>query len=142
MTLKHPIEKAIFLGRELPIDAANTFAGWGFMYTDAEGNRVDPDTLPADHDPGSIKRLGVALNIGQQNYLPYWADEKILRDAVASENFAHPRMQEQIDGWVKEVSNGSELYQKVKEARGLITLKDVGLEPVDEPAQEETKSGG
>lgn len=144
MTLKNPIETAIFLGRELPLDAPPSFAGWGFMTVDDEGNPIDPDNLPAGYDRGRIKSVAVALNVGQQNRLPYWAGEKVLRDAVASENFAHPKMQDQINQWVKEVRDGSALQAKVKEAGGLITLSDVGLQE-EQPAQapqEETKSGG
>jgi hypothetical protein len=73
--------------------------------------------------------------------MPFW-DEAALRDAIASENFANPKMEEQINGWLNEGIEGEKLYQKIKEAKGLLTLKDVGLEEENAPAQDETKSGG
>jgi hypothetical protein len=148
---KEPVTKGIFIGRGLPKDAPPSFMGWGFSPIDGEGNLVDLDNLPAGTDPVSLKLGAPALLVGKQNYMPFW-NKAALRDAVASENFAHPRMEEQINGWLSEGIESEKLYQKIKEAKGLLTLKDVGLEgeekevtpaqPQEEEEKEPTKSGG
>jgi hypothetical protein len=147
---KKPVTKGIFIGRGLPKDAPPSFMGWGFSPIDGEGNLVDLDNLPAGTDPVSLKLGAPALLVGKQNYMPFW-NEQALRDAIASENFAHPRMEEQIIKWLDEGVEGEKLYNRIKEAKGLLTLKDVGLDeqalndlfPDATKAQEEpTKSGG
>lgn len=139
---RKPVQKGIFIGRGLPKDAPPSFMDWGFVTIDPAGNVVDTESLPEDTDMGGFTMGGIALRVGQQNVLPTWGDDtNKLIGAVASENFAHPRMQAQIDQWLTEVENGDELYEKVKEAKGLITLKDVGLDPTIELPVEEIKVG-
>jgi hypothetical protein len=134
-----PTQTAIFIGRGLPKEAPASFMNWGFVNLDADGNFVDVASLPEDYDMGALKLGGIPLLVGKENVLPTW-DENKLREAVASENFARPKMQEQIDQWLNEVATGDELYEKVKEAKGLLTLKDVGLEEITTPT-EEPKAG-
>jgi hypothetical protein len=115
---------------------------WGFVTVDSDGNLVDTDTLPEDADMGAYKMGGIALNVGQQNYLPTWfEDNSKLIAAIASENFAHPRMQDQINQWLEQGIQGDALHDAVKEAKGLITLKDVGLDPDTALPIEENKGG-
>lgn len=138
MTRK-PVTEAIFLGKGLSKDTGPSFMNWGFSPVDKDGNLVDIDNLPTDADLVSLKLGAPALLVGKKNYMPFW-DDTALRNAVASENFAHPKMEEQINGWLNEGIEGDALHAKVKEAKGLITLKDVGLEEV--PATGETPTGG
>lgn len=144
MANRKPVEKGIFLGRGLPKDAPASFMDWGFVTLDQDGNFVDMESLPPDTDIGGFKMGGIALKVGQPNLLPTWGESTSkLIAAVASENFAHPKMQEQINQWLEEVASGDELYQKVKEAKGLITLKDVGLDPDTElPVAGDENKGG
>ena len=142
MTRK-PVSQGIFIGRGLTRDAPPSFMNWGFSPVDREGNLVDTDNLPEGTDPASLKLGAPSLMVGKQNYMPFW-DEDALRRAVKGENFAHPKMQEQIDGWLNEGVESEALYQKIKEAKGLLTLKDVGLEelPASEAKPGTEKTGG
>ena len=139
---KKPIQFAIFIGRGLPKDAPASFMDWGFVTLDGDGNLVDTESLPPDADMGAYKMGGIALLVGKQNYLPTWGENTDkLTSAVASENFAHTRMQEQIDQWLEQGIQGDALHDAVKEAKGLITLKDVGLDPDIELPKDEVKNG-
>jgi hypothetical protein len=140
---RKPVERGIFLGRGLSKYAGDSFMDWGFVTIDADGNVVDTESLPEGADMSGYTMGGIALRIGQSNLLPTWFDDNAkLIAAVASENFAHPRMQAQIDQWLTEVETGDELYEKVKEAKGLITLKDVGLDPATTELPVEEIKGG
>jgi hypothetical protein len=134
---KKPISSAIFLGRGLPKDAPPSFMDWGFINLDQDGNPVDVEKMPPDADLGGLRLGGIPLSVGKQNIMPNWegAEDK-LRGAVASENFANPKMQEQIDTWLAEGISGEALHDRVKEAKGLLTLKDVGLEEEETHAPE------
>jgi hypothetical protein len=136
---KRPATQGIFLGRGLSKDTGPSFMNWGRIAIDQDNNPVDPDNLPADYDRSTIKVGAPALLVGKLNFMPVW-DEEVLRAAIASENFAHPRMEEQIKAWLDEGIESHALYEKIKEAKGLLTLKDVGLEELAAPV-EETKGG-
>jgi hypothetical protein len=136
---KKPVQQGIFIGRGLYKDAPASFMNWGRIWIDQDNNPVDLDSLPNDFDRSTLKEGSPALFVGKANPMPVW-DEEVLRAAIASENFAHPRMEEQINGWLDQGIESHALYEKVKEAKGLLTLKDVGLEPV-EVAPVEEKQG-
>jgi hypothetical protein len=127
-----PKESAVFIGRGLSRNEGPSFMSWGRIWIDADNNPVDLEALPPDFNRSTIKEGSVALSVGKSNILPVW-DELTLRTAVASENFAHPRMEEQINGWLDEGIESHALYAKVKEAGGLLSLKDVGLEEIAAP---------
>ncbi|MBA3829891.1 MAG: hypothetical protein H0X33_13205 [Taibaiella sp.] len=113
---------------------------WGRIAIDADGNPLGlEDMLAANFDRSTIKEGSPALYVGKLTNLPVW-DEPTLRTAIATENFAHPKMEEQINGWLNEGIESHALYEKVKEAKGLLTLKDVGLEEIAAPV-EEPKAG-
>jgi hypothetical protein len=142
---RKPVSEAIFLGRGLTRDTRPSFMNWGFSPIDKDGNLVEVDNIPTDADLVELKLGAPALIVGKRNYMPFW-DDAALRGAVASENFAHPKMEEQINAWLDAGIEGEALYQKVKEAKGLITLKDLGFEELppaegDTPASD-TKQGG
>jgi hypothetical protein len=129
--MSKPIVSGIFIGRGLYKDAPASFMNWGRIWIDQDNNPVDFDSLPPDFDRSTIKEGGPALFVGKLNPMPVW-DEGVLRAAIASENFAHPKMEEQINAWLNEGIESHALYEKVKEAGGLLTLEDVGLKPLKE----------
>ena len=137
---RKPVTEAVFIGRGLTRDTGPSFMNWGFSPVDKDGNLVDIDNLPTDADLVSLKLGAPALLVGKRNYMPFW-DDAALRAAVASENFAHPKMEGQINAWLDEGIEGEALYQKVKEAKGLITLKDLGFEELP-PVEESPITGG
>jgi hypothetical protein len=142
MTGEQPV-KGIFLGRGLPKDAPASFMDWGFVNLDKDGNRVDVASLPPDADLGSLKLGGISLLVGKQNLMPTWKEAaNKLRAAIESENFANPGMQEQIDQWLSKGIEGEALHDKVKEAKGLLTLKDVGLAPIEDVTTSPENKGG
>jgi hypothetical protein len=141
---RKPVENGIFLGRGYRNTPRTSFMDWGFVTIDASGNVVDTESLPEDADMSAYTMGGIALRVGQPECftdLGRGSTNKLI-GAVASENFAHPRMQAQIDQWLTEVETGDELYEKVKEAKGLITLKDVGLDPTTTELPGEEIKGG
>lgn len=127
-----PKESAVFIGRGLSRNEGPSFMNWGRIWLDMDNNPVDLEALPGDFDRSTIKEGSVALSVGKSNILPVW-DEATLRAAVASENFAHPKMEEQINAWLDEGIESHDLHAKIKEAKGLLSLKDVGLEEVADP---------
>jgi hypothetical protein len=139
---RKPVTEAVFIGKGLTRDDGPSFMNWGFSPVDKDGNLVDVENLPTDADLVELKLGAPALVVGKKNYMPFW-DDTALRAAVTSENFAHPKMEEQINTWLDEGIEGEALYQKVKEAKGLITLKDLGFEELPpEDGQDTTKQGG
>ncbi len=135
-----PKQTAIFIGKGLTKDEGPSFMDWGRIAIDADGNPLGlEDMLAANFDRSTIKEGSPALYVGKLTNLPVW-DEPTLRTAIATENFAHPKMEEQINGWLNEGIESHALYEKVKEAKGLLTLKDVGLEEIAAPV-EEPKAG-
>jgi len=127
------LDKAIPLGKGRAASEVYYIDTWPLSYFDKQGNSinpwvndefVDPTTLPGyDH-----KEI-TPLQAGKLQILPTW-DEGLLRVMVAMEEFARPDMQAQIDGWLARGLESHELIAKVKEAGGLLGLKDIGLEPV------------
>lgn len=104
-----------------------------YMDPFATGEYIDPRTLP-DYDHTEP----VPFQAGKvQKFLFF--DEQSIRDAVAREEFARVDMLDRVTGWIKEGYESYDLVAKVKEAGGLITLKDAGLEPPDQtPATDQT----
>lgn len=140
---RKPVSKAVFIGRGLTKDTGPSFMNWGFSPIDTDGNLVDPENLPTDADLVELKLGAPALLVGKPNYMPFW-DDTALRSAVASENFAHPKMEEQINAWLSEGIEGEALHDRVRDAKGLITLKDLGFEelPADgQPAPDTAPQG-
>jgi hypothetical protein len=56
-------------------------------------------------------------------------DPDALKELVKREEFARPDMQQQITGWIeKDKLESYDLIAKVKEAGGLVTFADFGLQ--------------
>jgi hypothetical protein len=90
-----------------------------------EETYIDPKTLPNyDHSNPVI------LQAGKPQDMPY-LDEELMQALVDRGEFAHPKMQEQIEGWIKEGLESHDLIAKVREAGGLVTMKDFGFTPAE-----------
>lgn len=93
-----------------------------YMDPFASGTYVDPKTL-SEYDHSEI----VPFQAGKvQKFLFF--DEASIRDAVGRAEFARVDMLDKITEWINSGLESDDLVAKVREAGGLITLKDVGLE--------------
>jgi hypothetical protein len=144
-----PLDTAIALGKGRGVKEIYYLINYGDKYhfnskgklispwpNGPEGEWVNPKTNP-DYHHSEI----VPFQAGKPQLLPVW-DETELRALVDREEFARPDMQEKINEWIKGGLESHDLIAKVREAAGLVTLKDFGLgplvdqEPELEPGQE------
>lgn len=140
------LDTAIALGKGRGVKEIYYLINYGDMYHFdkkgklvnpwSTGEYVDPKTLP-DYDHSEI----VPFQAGKTQLLPVW-DETELRALVDREEFARPDMQAQIDKWIKSGLESHDLIAKVRETGGLVTLKDFGLKPLDEPGEIAPTTGG
>jgi hypothetical protein len=136
-----PLEQAIPLGLNRGVKD-EYFADFGAqLHYAIDGSLIDPSSYSEDQDPKTLPNYDhsnpVILRVGEPQTLPYW-DEDLLQPLIDREEFAHPKMKEQIDGWIKDGLESHDLIAKVREAGGLVTMKDFGFDPKKKEATQAT----
>jgi hypothetical protein len=144
MANSNPLQTAIPLGRGRGTQEVYHFSAF-LRYIGKDGKEINPwssgEWVDPKADPNYDHTEPRAFKIGEVVDMPYW-DSEFIKDMLAIEDFARPGMAEKIAGWIKDGLESYDLVAKVREEKGLVTLKDFGVEEAPAQAQEQPQQGG
>ena len=144
-----PLQTAIPLGRNRGAKEAYHFGNF-LSYIGKDGQEINPWVKDANGedkwvdpktDPNYDHTEALAFKPGEVAKLPHW-DKDFISEMLAVEDFARPGLLEKVQGWIKDGLESHDLIAKVREEKGLVTLKDFGIDEDTLKPRQDVKPAG